>query len=106
MTGMSDAVFIALISACIPAISGIIVQLLINHSNRQKRLKDDAEKDRLRAIEETKKEERLAARLNSTERSLEEINRQLLIHNGYAEKIGNIQTDIAFIKGKMEGDGT
>ena len=54
--------------------------------------------------EEALKEERLAARLNSIEKNLEENNAKLDIHNGYAEKIGSIQRDMAYIRGKMEGD--
>ena len=101
---MSEAVMIALIAASIPAVGGIITQLLINASNRRKVKIEDAEKEKLRASEEARKEERLAARLNSIEKNLEENNSKLDIHNGYAEKIGEIQRDISYIKGKMEGE--
>lgn len=93
-----------IITALIMAASSVICQLLINHSNRKKRMAEDAEKEKRRAVEDALKEERLAARLNSIEKNLEENNAKLDIHNGYAEKIGSIQQDIAYIKGKMEGD--
>lgn len=99
---MSEAVMIALISASIPAIGGIIAQLIINANNRRKQKDEDAQKEKKRAIEETQKEERLTARLNSIERNLDENNHKLDIHNGYADKIGIIQQDIAYIKGKLE----
>ena len=86
---MSDAV----ISALIVAASSIIVQLLINWNNSKKQ-----------AVEATKKEERLNARLEKIETTLEQNNHKLDIHNGYADKIGDIQQDIAYIKGKMEGN--
>ena len=86
------------------AICTLITQLVINKRNREKRIAEDAEKEKARAAEEARKEEKLTARLNSIERNLEENNRQLRIHNGYADKIGSIQQDIAFIKGKLEGE--
>ena len=97
---MSDAVLVALITGTV----SVICQLLINRNNQKKRIAEDAEKEKKRAVEEALKEERLAARLNSIERNLEENNAKLDIHNGYAEKIGSIQRDMAYIRGKMEGD--
>lgn len=62
-----------------------IAILLINRwfENRKKKTDD--------AVREAKLEARLAS-----------IENKLDTHNGYAEKIGNIQTDIAYIKGKLE----
>ena len=85
---MSDAV----LSALIVAASSIVVQLLINWNNSKKQ-----------AVEAAKKEERLNARLERIESTLEQNNHKLDVHNGYADKIGDIQQDIAYIKGKMEG---
>ena len=104
---MSDPIVVAWIgfgSAALVAALNLMAQVIINRKNREKRVAEDAEKEQKRAIEEALKEERLAARLNSIVTNLEENNRQLKIHNGYADKIGSIQTDIAFIKGKLEGD--
>lgn len=98
---MSEAIIIAFISAMIPAVGGVITQLVINANNRRKQKSEDAEKEKKRAVEEAKKEERLAARFNSIERNLEENNRKLDIHNGYAEKMSDIQQDLAYIKGKL-----
>lgn len=92
----------AIITAMIMAVSSIICQLLINHNNRKKRLAEESEKEKKRAVEEAHKEERLAARLNAIEKNLEDNNHKLDIHNGYAEKFGSIQSDIAYIKGKLE----
>lgn len=97
---MSDAVLTALIMAA----ASVVCQLLINRSNRKRRVAEDVEKEKKRAVEEALKEERLAVRLNTIERTLEENNRKLDIHNGYAEKLGDIQQDIAHIKGIMEGE--
>ena len=73
---MSDAVLAALIGA----VSAIIVQLIGAWQQKKKR-----------AIEEAIKEERLENRLKSIETKLD-------THNGYAEKLGDIQKDIAELK--------
>lgn len=98
---MSDAIMTALIMAA----GSIIVQLLINRSNRKKRESDANDKDAARKVEEAQKAERLNARLEKIERTLEENNRKLDVHNGYADKLGSMQQDIAYIKGKLEGVG-
>ena len=73
---MSDVVLAALIGA----VSAIIVQLIGAWQQKKKR-----------AIEDAIKEERLENRLKSIEAKLD-------THNGYAEKLGDIQADIASIK--------
>lgn len=78
---MSDVVIAALIGA----IASIVVNLISAASQRKKR-----------ETEEAVKEAKLEARLDSIEKKLD-------IHNGYADKLGTIQTDIAFIKGQMRG---
>ena len=88
---MSDAV----ITAIIVAVSSIICQVLINRSNRTKRVAEDAEKEKKRAVEDAVKDEHLQNRL-------EGIETQLKIHNSYAEKFGEIQTDIAVIKNDIK----
>jgi len=108
---MSDVVRGALIAA----VASVICQILINIDNRAKRKAEDAMKEKQRALEEAEKEKRIAveekakedrleARFAFMERTLEEAIRKLDIHNGYAEKLGSIQQDIAYIKGKMEGE--
>lgn len=88
---MSDAV----ITAIIMAAASVICQLLINRSNRIKRVAEDLEKDQKRAVQDAIKEERLENRLKSIEGKLD-------VHNGYAEKLGEIQTDIAVIKNDIK----
>ncbi len=78
---MSDVVLAALIGA----IASIIVNLIAASNQRKKQ-----------AIEDAKKETELNMRLENIETKLD-------IHNGYAEKLGDIQQDIAFIKGQMKG---
>ena len=88
---ISDAVFTALIVAA----SSIICQVLINKGNRKKQTEEDAEKAKARAVEDAKREAHLEDRLKSIESKLD-------VHNGYAEKLGDIQTDIAVIKNDIK----
>ena len=84
---MSPTVLAALIGAA----ASIIVNLISMWQQNKKR-----------AVEEARKEERLEARLKSIEKTQQEVSHKLDVHNGYAEKIGSVQQDIAFIKGKLE----
>lgn len=84
---MSEAV----LSALIVTAGSVLCQILINRSNRRKRVAEDAEKEKSRAVEEAVKAERLENRLCSIEGKLD-------THNGYAEKLGNIERDMAVIK--------
>lgn len=72
------------LAALIGAASAIIVQLISTEQQNSKR-----------RLEEAAREAKLEERLKSIEKKLDE-------HNGYAQKIGSIQQDIAFIKGKLE----
>lgn len=72
------------LAALIGAASAIIVQLI-----------STAQQNSKRRLEEAAREAKLEERLKSIEKKLDE-------HNGYAQKIGSIQQDIAFIKGKLE----
>ena len=93
----------SIVSALIGACGAIIVCLINNYFQNRKRNKEEQEKEKQIAVLEAAKEERLAARLNAIERKQEEVSHKLDIHNGYAEKIGSVQQDIAYIKGKLEG---
>ena len=77
---MSDVILAALIGAA----ASIIVNLITASNQRKKR-----------AVEDAQKETELNMRLDSIERKLD-------VHNGYAEKLGDIQTDIAVIKTEIE----
>ena len=73
---MSDAVLVAIITG----VCAVIGQLFISRSQTAKRKIDDAVRDA-----------RLDDRLAGVEKRLD-------IHNSYAEKFAEIQTDIAVIK--------
>ena len=95
---MSAAVIAALasiVTAVIMAAASVYCQILINKSNREKRAAEDAEKEKARAVEEAVKAERLENRLIGIETRLD-------AHNGYAEKLGNIEKDIAVIKNDIK----
>ena len=77
---MSDVVLAALIGA----IASIIVNLITANNQRKKRAVDDAVRDA-----------NLENRLSSIEHKLD-------IHNGYSEKLGGIQTDIAVIRNDIK----
>lgn len=95
---MADTVVVALISTG----GALIVCLINNYFSNKKRKKEEQDKEVAKAAQEAAKEERLAARLNAIEKKQEEVSHKLDIHNGYAEKIGAVQQDIAYIKGKLE----
>jgi hypothetical protein len=77
---MSDPVLVALITG----LCAVVGQWLISRSQNEKRKVDDAVRD-------ARQEDRLAR-----------IENQLKIHNSYAEKFGEIQTDIAVIKNDLK----
>ena len=77
---MSDVVLAALIGA----VASIIVNLISANSARKKR-----------AVEEAVRETKLDNRLKSIEDKLD-------VHNGYAEKLGDIQIDMAVIKNDIK----
>lgn len=72
---MSDAVIVAIITG----LCAVVGQWLISHQAAEKRKADDIERD-----------VRLDMRLQGVERRLD-------LHNSYADKIGQIQLDIATI---------
>ena len=77
---MSEVVIAALIGA----VASIIVNLISASGQRKKR-----------AVEDAVKEANLQARLVSIESKLD-------AHNGYGDKIGAIEKDIAVIRTKIE----
>lgn len=77
---MSEGVLIALITG----LCAVIGQWLISRSQNEKRKVDDAVRDA-----------RLDDRLAGVERRLD-------LHNGYAERFSEIQTDIAVIKNDIK----
>ena len=77
---MSDIIIVAIITG----ICSVIGQWIISHNAAEKRKVEDAVRD-------ARQEDRLAR-----------IEKQLSIHNSYAERFGEIQTDIAVIKNEMK----
>ena len=88
---MSDAVLVAIITGAF----AVIGQWLISRSDRKKRTEEDLEKEKKRAVEQDVKDERLENRLDAIENKLD-------IHNGYAEKLGNIEKSIAVIENDIK----
>ena len=91
---MSDALS-AVIVAVIMAVSSLVCQVLINKSNRAKRVQEDAAKEKEKAVVEARKDEQLQNRLGRIEEKLDE-------HNGYAKIFQGISTDIAVIKNDIK----
>ena len=85
----------AIITAIIMAVSSIVCQVLINRSNRTKRVAEDNEKEQKRAVEDARKDEHLQNRLESIEAKLDE-------HNGYAKMFHEVSMDIAVIKNDIK----
>ena len=77
---MSEGVLIALITG----LCAVVGQWLISRSENEKRKVEDAVRDA-----------RLEDRLRSVEKKLD-------VHNGYAEKFSEIQTDIAVIRNDIK----
>lgn len=83
---MESEVVVALIAAC----GSVIGTLLVTLSQRRK---DNAEAA-------ARRQERMDE-INALRTELVEVKKKLDIHNGYAEKIGGIQKDIAVIKNDL-----
>lgn len=82
------AVSEAVIVAVITGILAVVGAWVSNIATTRKKSREDA-------IREAEREARQALRLESIEKKLD-------IHNGYAEKFGDIQKDIAVIKNEIE----
>lgn len=88
---MSDTIITALVMAA----ASIICQLLINRNNRKKRSDEETEIMKQQAVEDAVKAEKLETRLSAIEEKLD-------VHNGYAEKLGDIATSIAVIENDIK----
>lgn len=84
------------------AMTAIVTQIILNKRNREKRKVENEEERKRIAVADALKDERLEQRMKAIEEKLD-------IHNGYAEKLqdvnkqlGEIRTDVAFIKGQLE----
>lgn len=83
-----------IITALIVAATSIICQILVNRSNRKKRITEEDEKEKKRAIDAALKDQAFESRLGRIEEKLD-------IHNGYASLLNQVQTDIAVIKNEI-----
>lgn len=81
---LSEAVVIALITGILAVLGSYVSNVAIT----RKKAREDA-------IRDAEREVRQAMRLDSIEKKLD-------IHNGYAEKFGDIQKDIAMVKKDIE----
>ena len=81
---LSEAVIIALITGILAVLGSYVSNVAIT----RKKAREDA-------IRDAERETRQAMRLESIEKKLD-------IHNGYAEKFGDIQKDIAVVKKDIE----
>ena len=77
---MSDAVIVALITG----VCAVLGQWLISRQQTTQRIKDDAARDAL------------------LDKRMSDIEHKIDIHNGYAERFAEIQTDIAVIKNDVK----
>lgn len=102
---MSEPVLIALIALggpLITATAGVITQVFLNRSNRKKQKKENEEERRKAAVDQALKEEREEQYKKDTERRLANIEEKLDIHNGYAEKLGDISQSLAVMQNDIK----
>lgn len=102
---MSEPIVIAIIGLGGPlltAIASVLTQIVLNKRNRDKRRAESEEERKRAAIEEALKDERLEQRMKVIEEKLD-------IHNGYAQKLedvnaqlSEIKTDVAVIKNDIQ----
>lgn len=102
---MSESIVIAIIGLGGPlltAIASVLTQIVLNKRNRDKRRAESEEERKRAAIEEALKDERLEQRMKVIEEKLD-------IHNGYAQKLedvnnqlSEIKTDVAVIKNDIQ----
>lgn len=91
---MSDAVLVALIGfggTVFTAATAVITQIILNKRNREKRRAESEEERKQAAIAEALKDERLEQRMKVIEDKLD-------IHNGYAQKLEDVNTQLVEIK--------
>lgn len=102
---LSEPVLIAIIALggpLITAVAGIITQVYLNKRNREKRKEESEEERRQQAVEQALKEEREEQYKKDTERRLANIEEKLDIHNGYAEKLGDISRSLAVMQNDIK----
>lgn len=83
------------ISAIISGIVAVVVCLINSHSQQRKMLHEFEERDTEKAKAEAVRDAKLEMWMKGVEEKLD-------LHNGYAQKLGEIQTDIAVIKNDIK----
>lgn len=102
---VSEPVLIALIALggpFITAAASVITQVFLNKRNREKRKEESEEERRQAAVAQALKEEREEQYKKETERRLANIEEKLDIHNGYAEKLGDISRSLAVMQNDIK----
>ena len=95
----------SVLAALIGAAGALLVCLINNYFQNRKRKDDEAKKDQQKAYDAAKEKAEMKAWMNSIEKEIKDLVRKIDIHNGYADKIGSIEQNIAYIKGKLEERG-
>ena len=82
-------------AAIITGIVALVVCLINNHFQNKKWKAEQEERERKQKEEQAIRDAKLEMKLSSIEKKLDE-------HNGYADKIGSIEQNLAYIRGKMD----
>ena len=88
---MSPTVLAALITGTVT----LTVCLINNYFQNRKWLTEQESREHKQREEQAVRDAKLDLKLSSIEKKLDE-------HNGYADKIGSIEQNLAYIRGKME----
>lgn len=88
---MNPTVLAAVITGAVT----LSVCLINNYFQNKKWKADQEEREREQKEEQAIRDAKLEMKLSSIEKKLDE-------HNGYADKIGSIEQNLAYIRGKME----
>ena len=88
---MNPTVLAAVITGAVT----LSVCLINNYFQNKKWKSEQEERERKQKEEQAIRDAKLEMKLSSIEKKLDE-------HNGYADKIGSIEQNLAYIRGKME----
>lgn len=83
------------LAALITGVVTLTVCLINNYFQNRKWKSEQEERERKREEEDAVRDAKLEMKLSSIEKKLDE-------HNRYSDKIGSIEQNLAYIRGKME----
>lgn len=83
------------LAAMITGVVTLSVCLINNYFQNRKWKTEQEEREHKQKEEQAIRDAKLEMKLSSIEKKLDE-------HNGYADKIGSIEQNLAYIRGKME----